>query len=149
MKKFFTRMLAGMIGILFVATSAFAQVYPSTNPTYIPNSRLPVFTVTSNVPATTMQLNGTGTVTLQLTGTCTNLVGAIQASNDGTNFVTLNVYPSNVTTAASAITSITATGLYTANVAGYDKVRMTNTGVTGTACVGTMVGSPQAFALPR
>lgn len=146
MKKLLSLIM--LVGMLF-SISAFAQVYPTTNPTYVPNVRMTAFTVASNVPATKQLMNSVGIVSLQLTGTCTNLVGRLEASNDGTNWVTMNMYPQNALTSASAVTSVTATGLYVANAAGVNQVRMNNSGVTGTACVATMSGMARDFTLPR
>lgn len=137
-----------LVGVLF-SFSAVAQVYPTNNPAYTPNARMTAFTVASNVAATKQLMNSVGTVSLQLTGTCTNLVGRLEASNDGTNWVTMNVYPHNALSSASAVASVTATGLYVANSAGVNQVRMNNSGVTGTACVATMSGMARDFTLPR
>jgi len=130
--------------------SAYAETYPVTNPTYIPNARGTAFTVASNVAATPLTLNGIGTVALQLSGTCTGLQGRMQGTVDDTNYVTLNMYPYNATLAASAVTSVSGTtGTWVMNTAGYSKVRMNNTGVSTSTCVGRLVGSSAAFALPR
>ncbi len=140
-----------LVGIAMgLFSSAYAETYPITNPTYIPNARGTAFTVASNVAASPMTLNGVGTVALQLSGTCTGLQGLMQGTVDDTNYVTLNMYPYNATLAASAVTSVSGTtGVWTMNTAGYSKVRMSNTGVSTSTCVGRLVGSSAAFALPR
>ena len=147
--KMFSKIFSMLMFAVVLATSAFAQTYPTTNPTYHPNMRFPAFTIASGVASSAATLNGVGNVSLFVTGTCTSLAATFQASNDGTNWVTLNMYPYNATVAASAVTSISATGTWVMNVGGYNKIRVNNTAVSGTACVGTLAGSPFAFALPR
>ena len=152
MKKFmsFIVLIGVLLGGLFVVNiPASAQVYPNSNPTYIPNARMVAITVASGVPGTKQLMNSIGTMSLQLTGTCTNLVGRLEASNDSINWVTMNLYPHNATAAASAVTSATTAGLWIANSAGVNQVRMNNSGVTGTACVAAMSGMARDFTLPR
>jgi len=139
--------LAG--GLLAIGSPANAQVYPYSSPTYTPNARMSAMAIASAVPSTTQTLNNVGTTALQITGTCTNLVGKLEASVDGTNWVTLNLYPYNSTAAASAVTSVTGTGAWVANTGGYNNIRVNNSAVTGSACVANMSGSPTGFALPR
>ena len=147
--KLFSKIFSVLMFAVVLATSAFAQTYPVTTPHYIPNMRFPAFTIVSGVAASSATLNNIGTTSLFVTGTCTSLAATVQASDDGTNWITLNMYPYNATVAASAVTSISATGTWVMNTGGYNKVRVSNTAVSGTACVGTLAGSPNAFALPR
>ena len=144
MKKLFLGLV--LIG---VAMSAFAQTYPVTNPTYIPNLRTSSAAIVSGVANTAVTLNTIGTTSVQITGTCTSLAASLQGTNDGTNYVTLNLYPNGSLSTASAVTSMTATGYWVANTAGMNKVRINNTAVSGTACVGTLAGSANAFSLPH
>lgn len=146
MKKLFV-----VVALLFGLTGlASAQSYPYTNPTYVPNAAFPAFTVASNVAASPMTLSGIGTVAVQFTGTCTGLQGRLEGTIDGTNYATLNIYPNQATAAASAVTSVSGvTGLWFANAAGIKAVRVNNSGVTGTACIGTLYGAPRDFTLPR
>ena len=62
---------------------------------------------------------GWGAVALQLTGTWSGTV-TFEASVDGRTFVAFNMVPSNSATAAS---TATATGAWSANCAGYSIVR--------------------------
>lgn len=146
--KHISSKIAAFVALFAFALAAFAQTYPITNPTYIPNLRMPQFAIASGVAGTPVLLNGIGTVGLQITGTCTSLAGTLEGSNNST-WVTLNVYPHNATVAASAAASITGTGMYIANVSGINKIRFNNTAVSGTACAGNLGGSPNAFTLPR
>lgn len=148
MKALFFKILAVMLFSVTVASSAFAQVYPFSNPSYIPNLRLPAFAIASGVANANVVLNGIGTTRLQITGTCTSLNGRLETSPDGTNWVTLNLYPNQALTTASAVTSVTATGTWVANTAGANIVRFNNSAVSGTACVGTLSGSANDFVLP-
>jgi hypothetical protein len=140
-------MLAG--GLLAIGSPANAQVYPYSSPTYTPNARMPAMTIASGVASTTQTLNNVGVAALQITGTCTSLNGRLEASVDGTNWVTLNLYPYNATAAASAVTSVTGTGAWVANTGGYNNIRVNNSAVSGTACVANMSGSSMDFTLPR
>ncbi len=149
MKKMVTQLVSVVAGLLLAAV-AFAQTYPYSTPTYIPNAIFPAFTIASNVPSAAMTLNGIGTVTLQISGTCTSLAGAaVQGSIDGTNYTTLNMYPNTATAAASAVAAVTTTGVWNVNAAGYKNIRLTNTGVGTTSCIGTLFGSSAAFTIPR
>ena len=139
--------LAG--GLFAIGTPAIAQVYPINNPTYTPNARMPDITVASGVAGTSRVLNSVGTVSLQLSGTCTSLVGSMEGSVNGTNWVTLNLYPYNATVAGSAVTSVTTTGVWFANTSGLNNVRMNNSAVSGVACIASMAGSSRDFVIPR
>lgn len=76
------------------------------------------FTATTS-PAALIDVRGLGAVGLQLTGTWAATV-SFEASIDGQTWVALNMVPSNSATAAS---SATANGAWTANVAGFLLVR--------------------------
>ena len=87
-------------------------------------------TTNSSVEITT---NGYNTVVIQVSGTFTATL-QVQGTVDGTNWLTLggsrlHTYTSTVTT------SITSAGIYTADVTGISKIRVTSTtaAVTGTA----------------
>lgn len=149
MKHLTKGLLMVVAGMLF-AVAASAQTYPYSTPTYIPNARVLGQTAASGVAGTAVKMNGINTLGIQITGTCTNLAATVQGSGDGgTTWYTLNLYPNAATTAASAVTSVSATGNWFANVAGVDQVRINPTAVTGTACKVSFIGSPGAFALPR
>lgn len=149
MKYFLKGLMAFAVAMLFAAP-AIAQTYPYNTPTYIPNARVLNTAATSGVAGTAVKMNGINTLGVQITGTCTNLAATIQGSGDGgTTWYTLNLYPNAATSSASAVTSVSATGNWFANVAGVDQVRINPTAVTGTACKVSFIGSPGAFALPR
>lgn len=71
-------------------------------------------TATTSEPAL-LDVRGLGAVGVQLTGTWAGTV-TFEASIDGQTFVALNMVPSNSATAAS---TSTGTGAWTANVAGF------------------------------
>jgi hypothetical protein len=128
-----------------LAFGANAQTYAYTNPTYIPNAVDP--TVTLTAPGTDpFVINGIGTLTVRVSGTCTSLAGTLQASNDnGTNFTAINLYPiATGTSAPTAVASISAPGFWKANVSGFNLVRVNVTALTAT-CTISMVGSPHGF----
>jgi hypothetical protein len=142
-------LLGVLASALLVGTPAIAQVYPYTNPTYTPNIRMTPVAIASGVASTTQTLNGIGVVAVQLSGTCTSLVGRLEGSLDGTNWVTLNLFPNQALGTASAVQSVTTTGLWTSNTSGINLVRFNNSAASGTACVATLAGSPRGFVLPR
>lgn len=77
-----------------------------------------LMTATTSKPAS-LDVRGLGAVGVQLTGTWTGTV-TFAATIDGLTWVSLNMVPSNSATAAS---TATANGAWTANVAGYLLVR--------------------------
>jgi hypothetical protein len=134
--------------ILLVCLGAFtfsafaANPYPYTNPTYLPNS---VATpVTLSAPGDVVLTNsGSGTVAIDIRGTCTSLAGVLQESVDGTNYITVNVFP--VTTGSiTAAASITAAGTWRANIAGSQSVKIHITALTA-SCTFSAVAAPQSF----
>lgn len=141
--------VAALLAIAFCASfhvdQADAQTYPITTPTYIPNAVLPTQTVSA--PATIPFLvNGVGTVSLRVSGTCTSLAATFQASNDGgTNYTAINLYPiATGTSAPTAVASISAAGFWKANTAGYNLVRLNISALSAT-CTVTMIGAPGGF----
>ena len=135
--------------VLFLATAfagfAFADpVYPWTNPTYIPNAVDGAITVSAPYD-NPMPINGIGTVTLRVSGTCTSLAAVMQATNDGTNFTAINLYPiATVTTAPVAVASISAAGFWKINTVGYTGIKLHVTALTA-SCTVAMVGHPGSF----
>ena len=107
--KFNTLKLALALGLAFCASFASADaVYPYQNPTYIPNaiSAPASYTAPGSYLFTT---NGVGTVTVRVSGTCTSLAATLKASNDGTNFTNINLYP--IATGTVAPTAVAAVSL--------------------------------------
>ena len=75
--------------------------------------------LTAAQDALTLEVRGAGAVGLQLTGTWSGTV-SFEASIDGATYVAFNMVPSNSATAAS---SATAAGCWSANCGGYAIVR--------------------------
>ena len=123
-----------------VALSASAQTYPYQNPTYIPSAVLAP--VTLSAPGSVLfSTNGLSTLAVRVSGTCTSLAGTLQASNDGTNFTAINLYPIATGTAApTAVASYSAVGFWKANVTGFTSVKMNVTALTA-SCVIAMSGT--------
>lgn len=130
-----------MLGVLALPAAAFAQTYPYTSPTYLPNAYGGT-QILSAPGAYQMTLNGIGTVSVRVSGTCTSLAATLQASNDGTNYTAINLYPvATGTTAPVAVASVSAPGFWKANTVGYSSVKLNITALT-TSCSVTMVGTP-------
>lgn len=122
------RFLKLALAALFLATQSIAsvaQVYPVTTPVYIP-SAVEQPTVCNTTCFVTFIVSGVSTVSFQLT----NLTGTITASLQGTNeapsvssntWTTLNLTPFG---GGSTVTSVSATGMWTANTTGLTKVRV-------------------------
>jgi len=147
MKKVFSKLFALVIGFGLM-TAAFAQTYPYTNPTYTPNAVLAKQFIASGVASTAFTNSGIGTLSIQVSGTCTSLAGSVTASNNGTDYNTIDIFPV-VGATSTAASAVSATGIYVANVASLSKIRFENTAVSGTACAVTMSGSPHPFSTTR
>lgn len=139
MKSFLNRTIVA-IAMLGLATAALAQVYPYTNPTYVPTAQLAAqsFSTTGTYSFVT---NGVTTATLRVTGTCTGLVAAPQITNDGTNWTTVQAVP--VGSGGVPVVSITATGFWKINTAGATKARLNITALSA-SCSVTMAATPGA-----
>jgi len=129
-------------------------VYPYQNPTYIPApTSAPVTLGTGASTSTVFTTNNLGTVTLRVSGTCTSLAAAIEATSDSaatkTNWTAINFYaPPALGTAAAAIDvdgSLTAAGLYKINASGYTQLRLNISALAGTSCVVQWSGSNASF----
>ena len=150
MKYTIQLLITGLVmAVMLAGLTAKAQTYPWTTPTYIPSIRMPAVVIVSGVPGSEVVLNNINTVAIRVSGSCTSLTSAFQVSNDDTNWTTANVYPSTATLAASAITSITATGLYISNTAGMTGARINASAVSGVACLGTISGTSGGSGLPQ
>lgn len=143
MKKFLFPLFAFVLTLL-CANVAFAQAYAYTNPTYIPNATLAP--VTLSAPSTVpFQISGVGTVSVRVSGTCTALAAVAQATNDGTNWTTVNLYPiATGTSAPIAVASIAAVGFWKLNASGYSQIRMNVTALTA-SCTFAIVGHSGGF----
>ena len=139
--------------IVFLALAAaampgYAQVYPYTTPVYQPNAIAPAVTITastSSVVPIVFQANNLATVALRITGTCYNLIAAVQGTNDGVNWTTLNNHTVGSGTAGfgTAISSITAAAFVRNSSAGFtqERVNVTNFSTSGVGCTFNMTGS--------
>lgn len=134
-----------MLAISFLSALTFAQnapTYPYSNPTYIPTAILApqAFTTTGDY---TFAVSGLSTVTIRVSGTCTSLVSAPQGTNDGTNWTTIQAIPVN---GGANVTSITGTGFWRVNTAGFSSVRLHITTLAA-SCTVAMAGTAAPGAL--
>lgn len=100
-------------------------------------------TATAGSTVATAALNGESTVTIQITGVYTGALTP-QATVDGSNWVNMGSTSlvNIATNAYSATIASAATGIYQANVAGFNKFRISAlAAVTGTAAVSLQVSS--------
>jgi hypothetical protein len=141
MKKTSRILIAGILAL--AACSVLADTtYPYTNPTYIPTAvSAPA---TYSAPADySFQSNDIATATIRVSGTCTSLASAVQGTNDGTNWTTLQAIP---VAGGSVVTNLAAAGFWRANVAGFTKVRLHITALTA-SCTVAMAGTSAPGAL--
>lgn len=129
----------------FIATSK-AQVYPTTNPTYIPSAVLPVVAMTTTGDQYFVLQNG-NSFSVRFSGSHGSLVAAVRVSNDPVSVAaasaTWTTIPVYLAGGGQPTSSITANGLYVANVAGYTRVNVhVTTMASGTLNV-NMAGSFQ------
>lgn len=87
-----------------------------------------------------INVRGMGAVGLQFTGTWAGTV-SFEATMDGLTWVALNMVPSNSATAAS---SATANGAWTANIGGFDSVRARFSTDTSGTVTATLLGCAAA-----
>lgn len=125
--------MAGLTGLI---ANAAGPAYPINTPTYIPSaiSQPQAFTAPGNY---TYQVSGISTVSVRVTGTCTNLAATLQGSNDGTNFTNLPLV--RVTDGVPA-SSITAAGFWRASTAGFSAARV-NISALSASCTVAMAGT--------
>ena len=134
MKNLFSKFMVFAAGLLF-AVVAFAQVYPYSNPSYTPMAVLPPVTL-SAPGAVVFNNNGSATIGITIQGTCTSLTAVPQVSNDGTNYITENMYPLTVVTTAGAVLTTSAAGAWHANIQGWRFFRMNVTALTAACTIG-------------
>ena len=142
MKKLFT-LFAFVVLALASMLSANAQTYPYTNPTYTPSAIAPAATYTA--PAVySFNAVASSVVAFQVTGTCSSLAAVAQVSNNGTTWVTVNVWP--VTTGTiTAAASISAAGIYRINATAVPYARLNITALTA-SCTVLGVGDNASWA---
>lgn len=132
---------AALAALLALPTQPFAQAYPTSTPTYIPNAILAPTTL-SAAGTVTYQVNGVGTVLARITGSGTGIAGTFQIATErsGTiNWTTIVVQPrGNV---GSRVANIVGTGLYQLDVPGAAQVRFNLTAITGSITIDWSGGS--------
>lgn len=136
--------LAAVASLAFSGSAAVAQAYPVTNPTYIPTAVLApaTFTTTGDY---TFNTSGVSAATVRITGTCTSLVAAVQGTNDNTNWTTL---PAVAATGGGGATSLTTTGFWRVNTAGFTRARVHITTLAASCTVAMAATPAAAFAAP-
>jgi hypothetical protein len=132
------------IAALF-SVAAVAQTYPVTTPVYVPNAIGAATTFTA--PGVySFTVAGVNSASVQIAGTCTSLSAALQASDDGSNWTTIGLYPVGPGSAsASYVAAVTAPGLWKANIAAYNTVRVNVSALTA-SCTIRMTGAPGGFS---
>lgn len=120
-------MKRAIIIALLASVAGVAQVAPSPTPV----TSLPLVTISATCTSTCpiQAVNGNNTVAFQVAGTHSAFTLAIQGTTDNTNYSTLTV---TAVAGGATSTSITANGLYTANIAGLTNVKYSLTALTGT-----------------
>lgn len=134
-----------VLSLGFVADRASAQAYPSTTPVYIPTAQKAVATLTA-IGTYEFNTNGLGAVTVRVVkGGSATYTGAIQCTNDNSNWTTLQALP---VAGGAVVTSVTTSGFWVVNTSGCTKVRLNATAVGGTGGLTVqMAGSPAASPL--
>ena len=143
MKKFLLSIVLAIAA--FAGTSAsIAQTYPWQNPTYTPSAVAPAATYTAPA-AYAFNAIASSVVSFQITGTCTALAAVAQVSNNGTTWVTVNVWP--VTTGTiTAAASVSAAGIYRLNATANQFARLSITALTA-SCTVQGVGDNASWAV--
>src|SRR5579859_2038509 len=140
--------------LLLVVVTLYVAALPAQAQVALSQSSGPNFSLTNSVfpvyayPVATVTGNGTAkfnigsvsTITCRVTGTYSAANTAILVSNDNTNFTAISWLPVG---GGPAVTSITANGLYMANVGGgMTQLQFSNTGTfTGTSQIFKCTGS--------
>lgn len=134
-KRLFLAFLMAAFAALNISTAP-AQTYPTSNPTYIPTAILApqTFTTTGNY---TYAVSGIATVTMRVSGTCTGLVSTVQGSNDATNYTSMSITP---VAGGANVSSVTGTGFWRINSAGLSRVRLNITALAA-SCTVAMAGT--------
>lgn len=112
---------------------AYAQpAYPASTPTYIPTAVLSQVSLTA-VGDVSFAAHRITTLSVRLSGTGASIVAAIQASNDPLSVSDANATWTTITAnpvpTGSGVTSLTANGFWTANIAGMTRARLHVTGL--------------------
>jgi hypothetical protein len=141
MKKSIFARLGALIGGLLIAVSSFAQTYPWTTPTYMPNAIMAATTYTGTGTTTAFQINGVSNLVIGVQGTFSALSMQLQVTESrGSSPTWVNLPVDSYT--GDRFFSIAATGNYHANVAGYAQARLNIVTLTGTnVIVGMAAGA--------
>ena len=137
-----------LLGLLLaaVAVAVSAQTYPTFNPTYTPSAIQATVALPTGVSSVPFTVSGIGTVTVRVTGTCSSLGATVTATNDGTNYTTVNMYPiATGTSAPTAVASISAAGFWKVNTMGFTGIKFVVSALTVANCSVTMVGGSEGF----
>jgi len=148
----FLRLLAAAAAlILAVPVLANAQSYPTTAPTYIPNAVLASQSLTATGVSKSFIAQGLGVSTVKIGGTFSVLAATVQATNDPTSiadtsatWVTLNVYPYS-TGSQTPVSTLTAAGTYRVDAAGFTRIRLNVSSLTGTNVTVNFSGNQAGF----
>lgn len=140
--KYVKLCFASILGLLVMASVAMAQTYPITSPVYAPNAKGPSTTFTA-AGDYTFVTNGLSVVATQISNSCTTLAATFQGSTDNTNYITLLGHPLGAGTAATAVSSVSASGVWRTSVVGLNKMRLHITSASAVGpCTVTMTGTP-------
>jgi hypothetical protein len=132
MKRSVGRTIVVLAALALMAMALMGQTAPVQRCTVATGSLSCTITGVVGYASVALQVSGTFTGTLNVTGTV-----------DGVNWVAVAVLAPNA--AAARATSITAPGVYWANVAGLSKLKVAASSITGSAPI---VARPAAQAVP-
>lgn len=155
-KKFIVAAFALAAILAVPMAGAFGQAYPSQQPVYIPNGVLAAQTLVTTTSTTPFVVQGQGALAVKIAGTFSVLAAKMQGTVDpvaiaagSATWVDLTAYLAGAN-GAQALNSITAAGTYRVDAAGYTRVRLNVTSLTGTNVIATMVATPpQPLVLGR
>lgn len=134
--KFSSRIKMAVAALALAASSAFAQVYPISNPSYTPTAVVAPTTYTTTGDYT-FAVSGISTATIRISGTCTGLTAAPQGTNDGTNWTTLQAIP---VAGGANVTTFSAVGFWRINTSGFTRSRVHITALSA-SCTVAMAGT--------
>lgn len=125
-----------------------AQTYPTTNPTYIQTAYLPVVTRTTTGVLPSFSLQGQGTYSFRVSGSFATISLVVQVSNDAPTVADGSATWTNVDAfqvGGTFNSSVTASGIYRANVMGMTRVRLSVTTLTGGNLIVDQAATPGPY----
>jgi hypothetical protein len=134
------RRLGAFLFALFLPALALAQVYPTNNPTYLPNAVLASATL-SAPGSVTFQNNGVDTLVIRLLGTYTGLVGIFEGTESRGTSPTWTALSAQGINGLPRVSSVSANGAFSLNVSGWAQVRFRVTGISTGSVAVTMSGN--------